>query len=123
MAQLGPSDYREQTRNVGREGLSEGIMDQVTTSARDMSERDGSIGGEVVNAVRERPYTTLVVAAGLAFAIGAIWKIGQRPQPSRLARLRAQLPDLPRRDRLELDRLMVHLRHLLGRERLERWWH
>lgn len=123
MAQPGPSDYREQTRNVGSEGLSEGMMDQVSTSARDVGERAGRIGGEVVNAVKERPYTTLAVAAGLAFAIGAIWKIGQRPQPSRLARLRAQLPDLPGRDRLELDRLMVQLRHLLGRDRLERWWH
>jgi hypothetical protein len=100
MAQPGPSDYREQTRNVGREDLSDGIME----SARDISERAGSIAEEVVNAVRERPYTTLAVAAGLAFAIGAVWKLGQRPEPSRLDRLLAQLPDLR------------------GRDRLERWW-
>jgi len=104
MAQPGPSDYREQTRNVGREDLSDGIMDHVSESARDISERAGSIAEEVVNAVRERPYTTLAVAAGLAFAIGAVWKLGQRPEPSRLDRLLAQLPDLR------------------GRDRLERWW-
>jgi hypothetical protein len=40
----------------------------------------------------------------LAFAIGAVWKLGQRPEPSRLDRLLAQLPDLR------------------GRDRLERWW-
>jgi hypothetical protein len=38
---------------------------------------------------------------GLAFAIGAIWKLGQRPKPSRLDRLMARLPDLPSRDYLE----------------------
>ena len=46
--------------------------------------------------------TTLAIAAGLAFAVGALWKLGQQRQPqSRLDAWRAQLPELPSRQSLE----------------------
>jgi hypothetical protein len=103
MAQPGPQDYRTATKNVGREDQSDGIMDQVGEVTRDMAGRAGGIAGELGAAIKERPYTTLAVAAGLAFVVGAIWKLGQRT-PSRWDRVAAQLPELP------------------NRRSLERWW-
>jgi hypothetical protein len=104
MAQSGPSDYRTPAREAGREEQSDGIMDQVGDAARDMGERAGTIAGELGAAIRDRPYMTLAIAAGLAFAVGAMWKLGRRPEASTLDRLMAQLPELP------------------DRRSLERWW-
>jgi hypothetical protein len=97
MAQPQPSNYYSSTG--GREERSQAIVEQVSDTAREMSERAGSFAQELASSVRERPYTTLAIAAGLAFAVGAIWKLGQRP-PSRIERLRAQLPELPDRNSL-----------------------
>jgi len=72
-------------------------MDQVGETARRAGERVGDMATGLGNAVKERPYTTLAIAAGLAFAVGALWKLGhQRPQ-SRLDALLARVPDLPNR--------------------------
>lgn len=94
MAQLGPSGYRTRQPSVGRE-YSEGLMDQVS----DVGERAATMAGELGQAIRERPYTTLAIAAGLAFAVGAVWKLGQWRPHSRLDGFLAQLPELPSRDR------------------------
>jgi hypothetical protein len=86
---------------------SEGIMDQVSETARDMGDRAATVVGELDAAIRERPYTTLAIAAGLAFAVGALWKLGHRRPPTRLEALRARvqdarghLPELPSWDGL-----------------------
>lgn len=96
MPQPGPSDYRD----IDRRESTEGIMNQATEAARDMGHRAAGLAGDLGTAVRDRPYTTLAVAAGLAFAVGALWKLGhQRPQ-SRWDALMASLPELPARDDL-----------------------
>ncbi len=43
-----------------------------------MGERAGTMATELGAVIKERPYTTLAIAAGLAFAVGAIWKLGQQ---------------------------------------------
>lgn len=48
----------------------------------------------VVSTIKEYPMTTLAVAAGFAFAVGALWKVG-RPRPSRWESLQSRLPELP----------------------------
>jgi hypothetical protein len=53
---------------------AEGILDQVS----EMGERAGTMATELGAVIKERPYTTLAIAAGLAFAVGAIWKLGQQ---------------------------------------------
>ncbi len=69
-------------------------------TAQALSERSLDLAGEVVTVVKARPYTALTIAAGLAFAVGALWMVGrQRPQ-SRLDAWRARLPELPTRDSL-----------------------
>jgi hypothetical protein len=96
MAQLGPSDYRSTQTNSGRlHEQSDGIMDQVTDTARDFGERASSMAGELGDAIKHRPYTTLAIAAGMAFLVGALWKLGhQRPQ-TRFEVLRDQMPTIP----------------------------
>jgi hypothetical protein len=98
MAQPQASNYYSGTGT--HEERSQAIVEQVSDTARDMSERAGSIVQELASSIRERPYTTLAIAAGLAFAVGAIWKLGQRQPPSRMERLLAQLPELPDRNSL-----------------------
>ena len=89
---MAETDYR--TTGLRMHEHSEGILDQ--------GERAGTMAGELGTAIKERPYTTLAIAAGLAFAVGALWKLGQQRQPqSRLDAWRAQLPELPSRQSLE----------------------
>jgi hypothetical protein len=106
MAQPDPSYQSYQTSMTGREP-AEGIMDQVS----ELGTRAQTIGEELGAAIKERPYTTLAIAAGLAFAVGALWKLGhQRPQ-TRLDALRARLPDV-----------RGHVPELPGWQSLQRWW-
>lgn len=67
----------------------------------DFGERARATAGELRAGIAQHPYTTVAIVAGLAFAVGALWKLGQSRQPqSRLDAWLAQLPELPRRDHL-----------------------
>ena len=44
--------------------------------------------------VKEHPITTLVAIGGLAFAIGALWKLQRSSKPSHVDTLMARLADL-----------------------------
>ena len=58
-------------------------------------ERAATAGEAARDSAREHPIATVAVIAGLAFAIGALWKIG-RPRPqSRLDGLLSRLSELP----------------------------
>jgi hypothetical protein len=54
--------------------------------------------------VKEHPIATLAIVAGLAFAVGALWKIGQSRQQTRIDSLLSRLGELqdqlPRRWRI-----------------------
>lgn len=69
---------------------------EMPKSAEELGERAMTIAGEIGTAVKERPYTSLAVAAGLAFAVGALWKMGGQRQ-SRMDALWANMPDLQSR--------------------------
>jgi hypothetical protein len=91
----GPSDYRS-TSSHSDPSQPESVMDQVAEAAQDV----GAFASEVVGAIKERPYTTMAVAGGLAFAIGALWMVRrQQPQTTYEAML-ARLPSLPDRQSL-----------------------
>jgi hypothetical protein len=89
MAQLGPSDYRSPSEQ-GTHKNAEGVSNQVS----ELAARAETIAEELAAAIKERPYTTLAIAGGLAFAIGAIWKIDHRQPPTRIEALRARMPDM-----------------------------
>jgi hypothetical protein len=101
MAQPGPSDYRTDQPAAGsRHQQSGGFADQASEIAGEVGERVRTVAGDIGAAVKERPYTTLAIAAGLAFAVGALWKLGHQRQQSRLDSWLAQLPELPSRESL-----------------------
>jgi ElaB/YqjD/DUF883 family membrane-anchored ribosome-binding protein len=81
----GPSEYR----STDQLELAKDTMDQAST----FGARAETIAEELGTAIKERPYTTLAIAAGLAFAVGALWKLGKRRPPTRLDALRTRLAD------------------------------
>ena len=75
-------------------------MSNIGDTARDIGGQAADMASEWGSIIKNRPYTTLAIAAGLAFAVGALWKLrDQRPQ-SRWESWLAQLPELPDRDSL-----------------------
>ena len=82
----GPSDYRSPSGELAAH-TTDGIMDEV-------SDRVSTLTSDVVSAMEERPYTSLVIVGGLAFAIGALWVLKRQQQRSSFERLRSQLPSL-----------------------------
>jgi hypothetical protein len=89
-------DPRAAVLTEGAEDHNEGLMH----SANDLRERAGEVASDLAETVKEHPYATLAVAAGLAFAIGALWKIRATPQQSQLEALVARLPEPPSAERL-----------------------
>jgi len=91
----GPSEYRSSAGEIAAH--TDGIMDEV-------SDRVSTLTSDVVCAIEERPYTSLAIASGLAFALGALWVLKRQQQHSSFERLRSQVPSfsdagdwLPRR--------------------------
>jgi hypothetical protein len=91
MAQPGPSDYRPDYRADPYRQQSEGVMDRVS----EFGERAQTLAEDLAGAVKDRPYTTLAVVAGTAFAVGALWMIGRQRPRTRLQALQTYLPELP----------------------------
>ena len=71
------------------------LYDQATETAQDVAERAVETAGSIGAAVRERPYTSLALAAGFAFVVGAMWKSGGRRPRSQWESLVARMPDVP----------------------------
>ena len=62
---------------------------------QELGERAKDLGADVSSVVKKYPIATIAIAAGLAFAVGALWKIGRPAPRTHLAAWRSQLPDLP----------------------------
>lgn len=92
-----PSDYRSSDTDMppGQRNQGEGMMNETFDA---VVERAGGIASDVGRIIKERPLTTLTVAGGLAFVVGALWMLGRRAPQSRLDALLAQLPEMPSRD-------------------------
>ncbi len=81
--QPGASDPFETTSEFGEQ-----VLDRTAQAA-----------AATVDTIREHPIATLAIVAGVAFAVGALWKLGSsRPETrmdsllSRLGELQAQMP-------------------------------
>lgn len=88
---MAPTDYRTSDH-------TESTMEQMSETAREAGRRAVSLTDDVADAIRERPYTSLAVAAGLAFAVGALWKLGPQRRQSTLDSLLRNLPEMPGRE-------------------------
>lgn len=77
-------------------------VEEAKTQVSEMAQRAGNevrtAAEEVKDLVVRNPYATLAVAAGLAFAVGALWKLNSRPS-SRFERILRDLQniDMPSR--------------------------
>jgi hypothetical protein len=95
---MAPTDYRT------REEETQSTMEKVSETAQEAGRQAVSLTEDIADAIRERPYTALAIAAGIAFAAGALWKLGPNRPQGRLESLLEHLPELPGRDRLMPDR-------------------
>lgn len=96
MAQATPyTELHQGSKSASESAADLGERAWEQTAAAAMSARD---------AVREHPVATVAIVAGLAFAVGALWKLGQARQQTRteslLARLSELQRELPRRWRM-----------------------
>lgn len=77
-------------------------VEEAKTQVAEMAQRAGqevrTVAEDVKELVARNPYTTLALTAGLAFTIGALWKLNSRPS-SRFDRILRDLQniDLPSR--------------------------
>ena len=78
-------EYRTYAPKIAEETAESefGLMDQATEQMRLFGRRVEEYAAYASNAVRHRPYTTIAISVGLAFALGALWKLqGSRQQRS-----------------------------------------
>ena len=80
-----PSTYEHATVPDKAGDLAERSWEQATSVAQ--SARDS---------VKEHPLATIAIIAGLAFAAGALWKIGQASRRTRMESLMSRLGELQR---------------------------
>lgn len=76
-------------------GVTGNASERLVPDMQELGERAKELGSEVSAVVKEYPLAAIAIATGLAFAVGALWKIGRPSPKSHLAALRSQLPDLP----------------------------
>lgn len=69
--------------------------DNFMPDIHDLGERASELGSEIAEMAKKNPFTTIAIAAGLAFAVGALWKAGRPSPQSHMDALRSRLPDLP----------------------------
>ena len=90
MAQFAESQSHDQPHRFA-EGQDTAGAGPVMADAGAEIER---VARNVAATIREYPIATITAAAGLAFAIGALWKVS-RPRPTHLQALQSRLPELP----------------------------
>lgn len=92
----GPSDYRSLS-DAPHQDLERTIADEFEEYVEPLR----TAASDVVTAIKERPNTTLAIAGGLAFTIGALWMLRQRRPQSQMEQLMARMPDLPSGNQLK----------------------
>ena len=81
------SDYRSSSDRPDP-SQAESVMDQLSDTAQ-------SVATDVMEAIKARPYMTMAIAGGLAFAIGALWMVRRQPPQTTYEAMLARLPSLP----------------------------
>jgi hypothetical protein len=95
--QSGSDVYRRPSYlTEGAEQHNEGLVQ----NANALGECAGEIAGDIASTVKEHSYATIAVVAGLAFAIGALWKLRSPARQSQVEALMARLPELPTAERI-----------------------
>ncbi len=85
------------TSSVHRPGYSSSTGSQTESmmeTANEVRERANEVAGDLAETIKEHPYATIALAAGLAFAIGALWKIQANSRRSQLEQWMSYLPNM-----------------------------
>jgi ElaB/YqjD/DUF883 family membrane-anchored ribosome-binding protein len=89
--------YRRTTDvTEGAEDHNEGLMQR----ASELGESAEQVVTDVAATVKEHPIATLAIAAGIAFALGALWKLRTPSRQSQVEALLARLPEFPKAERV-----------------------
>jgi hypothetical protein len=86
------------------ESTSQGLAEKAMDLGEQVVDRATETAAAGRDIVKEHPIATLAIVVGLAFAVGAIWKIGRSRQDTRVDSLLSRLGELqnqlPRRWRM-----------------------
>ena len=74
-------------QGTGRDG-------RLASGRQDLAAQLEAVAADIANTVKTHPYATLAVAAGLAFAAGALWKLRPAPRQSQVQKLLEKMPDI-----------------------------
>ena len=73
---------------------SQGHSERAVELGEQAFDRSAEAAAAARDTVKEHPIATLAIVAGLAFAVGALWKIGQSRQQTRVDSLLSRLGEL-----------------------------
>jgi hypothetical protein len=89
--------YRRPTYGAeGGEDHNQGLMKRATK----LGGRAEEAVSDVALTVKEHPFAAFAITAGLAFAVGALWKLRTPSRKSQIEALLAGLPELPTVERI-----------------------
>jgi hypothetical protein len=95
---IGGTQFRDEGNAKGLKDRAREMAGEASNEMSHVADRAQDAARDLADTVRQHPYAAAAVAAGLAFAVGALWKMGNAPRRSRLDDLLARLPDIPDRD-------------------------
>lgn len=87
----GPSDYR--ASSTSPELSQDGRGGPVSRTSQDLE----VFASDIIEAIKQRPYTAVAVAGGLAFVIGALWIVSRQKPRTIYDDILARLPQIPDR--------------------------
>jgi len=76
---------------------------EISESEEQVLDRTAQAATAAVDTIKEHPIATLAIVAGVAFAVGALWKLGSSPPKAGMDSLLSRLGELaqsPRRRRI-----------------------
>lgn len=88
-------EFSAQRQGGQKEENEAKLLDNLAETAADVGTRATAVASDVADNVKQHPYTTLFVAAGLAFTVGALWKVRAASRQSQLEQLMAYAQGLP----------------------------
>lgn len=88
-------EFGAQHQGLEKEGSDTKFVDSLTETAADVTARASAVAGDVADSAKQHPYTTLFIAAGLAFTVGALWKVRAASRQSQLEQLLSYAQGLP----------------------------
>jgi hypothetical protein len=84
--------YRRPTGEDDNEGLMQ--------RASELGGRAEEVVSDVASTLKEHPFAAFAITAGLAFAVGALWKLRTPSRRSQVQTLLTGLPELPKAERI-----------------------